>query len=104
MWQMLNWDLWFDDGFSKPTRDNQLIPFHKDEHTFWKSDDVRDWRKLGYDYPILSGRKHNSKEDRMDILKEIAFLYGDLTKQLYNGTPSENKEKDDFVITVIYDR
>lgn len=57
MWQMLNWDKWFDDKNSLPTRDSQLTPFHKTTTTFWKSDDVRDWKALGYEYEIPQGTK-----------------------------------------------
>lgn len=102
---MLNWDSWFDDEHSKSTINDNLLPFHKDEErNFWKSDDVRDWRQLGYDYPILKGRKSNNEQDRKNILKEIESLYGHSTKQLYNGLPAHHGGDDDFIITVVYDR
>lgn len=104
MWQMLNWDKWFDDKYSLPTKDSQLTPFHKTTTTFWKSDDVRDWKTLGYEYEILQGRKHESKEDRDKVLEDISKLYGDPTKSLFNGLPKHEGTHDDFVITVIYDK
>jgi tyrosinase len=105
MWQILNWEKWFDDNHSKPTKDNKLTPFHKDaDRNFWKSDDVRDWRALGYEYEILQGRTHDSMDDRTKILEDIAKLYGNPTKNLFDRLPKDHGDQDDFVITVIYDK
>ncbi|KAJ5589654.1 Di-copper centre-containing protein [Penicillium hordei] len=105
MWQILNWEKWFDDTYSKPTKDNKLTPFHKDANrNFWKSDDVRDWRALGYEYEILQERTHDSMDDRKKILENIAELYGNPTKNLFDGLPKNDGDRDDFVITVVYDK
>ena len=104
MWQMLNWENWFDDDYSKPTKENELRPFHKDTTSFWKSDDVRKWQNLGYEYEILQGRKHEVKEDRDKVLKDIFKLYGKPTTELLDGLPKPGPDDDDFVITVIYDK
>lgn len=101
---MLNWDRWFDDEHSKLTKDNNLIPFHIDEQrNFWKSDNVRNWRELGYDFEILQGRTHSDK-DRIGILSDIDQLYGKPTKKVLDGLPKDDGDEDDFVITVIYDK
>ena len=108
MWQMLNWKKWFDDDYSKLTKCDELWPFHKTTTTFLKSDCVREWRDLGYEYKILQGLDHNVKEDRNKVLEDIADLYGEPTKHLFKGLPDhdgKHKDKhDDFVITVIYDK
>ncbi|KAI9370863.1 Di-copper centre-containing protein [Aspergillus egyptiacus] len=105
IWQMLNWEKWFDDKYSKQTKDNDLLPFHIDEQrNFWKSDNVRNWRDLGYDFEILQDRSPSSLEDRKNILREIDELYGKPTKTLFGRLPDFHGEKEDFVITVIYDR
>ncbi|KAL4759696.1 uncharacterized protein BDW70DRAFT_161397 [Aspergillus foveolatus] len=105
MWQILNWEKWFDDDRSKLIKDNTLTPFHKDaDRNFWKSDDVRDWRALGYDYEILQGRTHNYMDDRKGILKCIETLYGNPTKNLYEGLLKHHGDREDYVITVVYDK
>lgn len=105
MWQMLNWDLWFDDKHSKEVKNDDLLPFRKNQKgEFWKSGDVRNWRALGYDYPILKGLDCTKKGDRDKILKEIGNLYGAKTERLYDGLPLHDGYEDDFIITVVYDR
>lgn len=105
IWQVLNPQLWFDDDHSKPTKDNDLSPFHKDnKRTFYKSDDVRDWRKLHYEYEILQGPTPGTDRPREDILNDIATLYGTPTKDLYGRLPEPEGSKDDYIITVIYDK
>ncbi|KAJ5812716.1 Di-copper centre-containing protein [Penicillium robsamsonii] len=104
MWQMLHWEKWFDDDHSKLTRNNELAPFHRTEKEFWKSDDVQDWRKLGYEYEILKGRTHSCEDDQKKIQGNIATLYGNHTKDLFDGLPKQDDRQDDFVITVIYDK
>ncbi|KAE8356243.1 common central domain of tyrosinase-domain-containing protein [Aspergillus coremiiformis] len=79
MWQILNWDKWFDDKESQKTLDKDLTPFHKDaDRNFWKSDDK--------------------------ILEDIATLYGNPTKTLFDRLPAAHGVQYDFVITVIYDK
>lgn len=105
MWQALNPNLWFDDDHSKRTKNNDLSPFHKDENrTYYRSDDVRDWRKLHYEYEILRGPKPGMDRPRGEILNGIAILYGTPTKDFYGRPPEPNGSKDDYVITVIYDK
>ena len=104
MWQMLNWEKWFDDDCSMPTKCDELWPFHKTETTFWTSNCVQEWDKLGYQYEILQGRDHNVKEDREKVLEDIEVLYGKPTEDLLDGLPPHKGEHDDFVITVIYDK
>lgn len=124
---MLNWNKWFDDGYSEKIKDSELIPFRrklkgeKDEKgeeltkdQFYKSCDVREWRNLGYDYAILEGLDHETiskgqdekkpSEDEKTLLKKIDELYGDPTKQLFGNHREYKRHPDDFVITVIYDR
>ncbi|CAG7917753.1 unnamed protein product [Penicillium olsonii] len=104
IWQSLNWDKWFDDKHSQPVRDNELKPFHDTERTFWKSDGVREWQKLGYEYGILKGRGHGDA-GRKPILDDIHRLYGSPTQNLFDGLPKgPSNEHDDYVITVIYDK
>jgi tyrosinase len=105
IWQMLNWDKWFDDKYSKQTKNSNLLPFHIDEQrNFWKSDNVRNWRDLGYDFEILQGRSHQSSDDRIKILQAIDELYGKATRDLFDRLPDNNGYKNDFVITAIYDK
>ncbi|KAJ5497079.1 Di-copper centre-containing protein [Penicillium fimorum] len=104
MWQMLHWKKWFDDDCSKPTQNNDLKPFHRTEEEFWKSDDVQNWRKLGYEYEILKGRTHHCDDDQKKIQADITKLYGNQTKKLFDGLPKQDGRQDDFVITVIYDK
>ena len=102
IWQTFNPKKWFDDKYSKPTPDDDLLPFHKSAAgRFWKSNDVQDWRKLGYDYEILQGR---TSDNRDKILKDIDTLYGVPTRTFFDGLPEVNGNQDDYVITVIYDK
>lgn len=105
IWQSLNWEKWFDDVFSKGAKNDQLRPFHKDSAgNFWKSDDVREWQKLGYDYEILKGRGHG-EEHRQEILDDINSLYGRPVQNRLDNLPTgPDGENDDYVITVIYDK
>ena len=104
IWQSLDWDKWFDDESSQPTRNNELTPFHDTKETFWKSDEVREWQKLGYEYEILKDRGHGL-DDREPILAEIHRLYGRPTQDLFDNLPTgPSEESDDYVITVIYDK
>ncbi|CAG8195279.1 unnamed protein product [Penicillium salamii] len=105
IWQSLNWEKWFDDRFSQKAKDNLLTPFHKDtDGTFWKSDDVREWQKLGYDYEILKGRGH-ANEHRQEILDDIKSLYGRHVETRLDKLPKgPHGENDDYVITVVYDK
>ncbi|PKY00109.1 Di-copper centre-containing protein [Aspergillus campestris IBT 28561] len=102
IWQALNPKKWFDDDYSKLTVNNDLLPFHKDAAgNFWKSDDVQDWRTLGYDFEILQGR---TSDDRDEILEDIDKLYGLPTRDLFDKLPDVNGHQDDYVITVVYDK
>ncbi|KAL3436396.1 hypothetical protein BDV09DRAFT_184332 [Aspergillus tetrazonus] len=79
MWQILNWEKWFDDDKSKLIKDNELTPFHKDaDRNLWKSDD--------------------------EILIGIETLYGKPTKSLYGLLPKHHGDREDYVITVVYDK
>ncbi|KAK1143577.1 hypothetical protein N8T08_006187 [Aspergillus melleus] len=123
IWQALNGsggqngngdaEKWFDDEHSAETRDNDLRPFRKADGNFYKSDDVEKWRDLHYDYAILQDEQAGAKKklaDRETILERLDKLYGDPTRDLYAHIPDPNnktddeKERDDYVITLIYDR
>ncbi|KAI1090370.1 common central domain of tyrosinase-domain-containing protein [Rostrohypoxylon terebratum] len=72
IWQSLNDETWF---VSNSCATEHLEPFHKDEkQSSFTSNDVRDWRALGYDYAIT--QEGHSKEN---IKKEIDCLYGNQT-------------------------
>ncbi|KAI0890804.1 tyrosinase domain protein [Annulohypoxylon nitens] len=91
IWQSLNPENWFD-GDSESSLYNELTPFHKDkEATTFKSNDVRDWRKLGYEYAI-------TKKDTEDIKKDIDELYGN------ESLTRDSVPKRDYILSIRYDR
>lgn len=105
---------WFDDEHSKLVQNDELKPFKKADGTFYKSNDVEVWRSLGYDYEILQKVDATTKEisnaDKGTINAKVLELYGRHTRDLYNDVPDENNpkdkgdDKDDYIITVKYDR
>ncbi|KAK7740873.1 hypothetical protein SLS62_010970 [Diatrype stigma] len=84
IWQTLNPDKWFKSDIQRYfdqkivgsgdviTDQTPLRPFHKDEDgTVWMPNDTRDWFKMGYTYPELSG-----KETSTDLIKMVNNAYG----------------------------
>ncbi|KAH8432716.1 tyrosinase [Aspergillus melleus] len=104
---------WFDDEYSAKARYNDLTPFRKPDGQFYKSDDVEKWRDLNYDYGILQDDQTGTKKkpaDRETIINRVCELYGDHVRDLYARIPDSNnktddeKERDDYVITVVYNK
>ena len=58
---------------------------------FFKSDDVRDWQDLNYDYAIT--------KDPSEIESKIFDLYGKRTKAIY-----EKCDKEDYILSIRYNR
>lgn len=58
---------------------------------FFRSDDVKDWRSLNYDYAIT--------KDASRIRKEISDLYGQRTKEVYKDFGEE-----DYILSIRYSR
>ncbi|KAM3068241.1 hypothetical protein ACMFMG_011286 [Clarireedia jacksonii] len=114
-----NPDLWKADP--KPT--DPLNPFHKEStgrNASYTSDDVKNWRKLGYDYKILEARAEDYKADgTLNRHRYVAHVRKDINK-LYSTTRSEvldamhtggealketlGKNQTDYVINVLYNR
>ncbi|PIG80893.1 tyrosinase domain protein [Aspergillus arachidicola] len=96
IWQSLNPDSWFDDDKSKVSKDDDLRPFHRfcektREVVFFRSDDVKDWRHLNYDYAIT---KHPSR-----VAKEVFELYGQRTSEVYKEFGNK-----DYILSIRYNR
>ncbi|PWY95168.1 Di-copper centre-containing protein [Aspergillus sclerotioniger CBS 115572] len=98
IWQSLNPDKWFDDD-SQQSRNDDLKPFHKDNNAFYKSDDVRYWRKLNYDYAItqIPGNDLCQVRNPEEIEDDVRRLYGRRREDLYRG-------KQEYVLTIKYNR
>ncbi|ODM17575.1 hypothetical protein SI65_07250 [Aspergillus cristatus] len=104
IWQFLNPTKWFD-GDSASALNNNLLPFSKDDkHEIYKSEDVKDWRKLGYDYEILQGKDDHNQEHIRQVKKDIDTLYSKRTRALFPGLDKEERDESDYIITVYYNR
>lgn len=104
IWQFLNPTKWFD-GDSASALNNDLLPFSKnDKHEIYKSEDVKDWRKLGYDYEILQGKDDHNQEHIKQVKKDIDTLYSKRTRALFPGLDKEERDESDYIITVCYNR
>nr|6JU5_A Chain A, Tyrosinase [Aspergillus oryzae] len=96
IWQTVNSGSWFNDDKSKVSKDDDLRPFHRfcektRKVVFFRSDDVKDWRSLNYDYAIT--------KDASRIRKEISDLYGQRTKEVYKDFGEE-----DYILSIRYSR
>ncbi|KAB8274760.1 common central domain of tyrosinase-domain-containing protein [Aspergillus minisclerotigenes] len=96
IWQTVNSGSWFNDDKSKVSKDDDLRPFHRfcektRKVVFFRSDDVKDWRSLNYDYAIT--------KDASRIGKEIFDLYGQRTKEVYKDFGAE-----DYILSIRYSR
>ncbi|GMG07273.1 unnamed protein product [Aspergillus oryzae] len=94
IWQTVNSGSWFNDDKSKVSKDDDLRPFHRfcektRKVVFFRSDDVKDWRSLNYDYAIT--------KDASRIRKEISDLYGQRTKEVYKDFGEE-----DYILSIRY--
>lgn len=120
IWQALNVDNksnWFDksdeqlpdDGnWSIPTNaidtpQTPLAPFHTDtKGTYFTSDGIQDWMKLGYSYPELQPwldkYKKDGKFDETLYLTDIKYQL----KTLYS--PPETDATQDYIVNVRYKR
>ena len=109
MWQVLNWDLWFDHPQAlDPTPDQALHPFHDDDHhRSWTSNKGRDWRKSNYQYDDLKDMPSGvpTEEFRTSLRKHINKLYPSTSSIVAPlGYTLENDSFNDYVINVVYDR
>ncbi|KAI9928587.1 hypothetical protein AWENTII_000660 [Aspergillus wentii] len=109
IWQVLNPDLWFNDDDSCPSKDNDLVPFHKDaDRNFFKSvsdsDCVRKWTNLGYDYEILQGSAPGRERPIDELKAHLKTLYGQKTEDIYHELPLPHGLKSDYIISAVYDR
>lgn len=125
IWQTLNHTSWFTrndkpycsskaNADSLDTQTTPLAPFHLDAHgSFYNSNSIRDWTKLGYSYPELQPwlPEYNPSGvfDRRRYIKaikrQINHLYGS-TRRLVLGSPWEKIGglQNDYIINVIYER
>ncbi|BCS28232.1 uncharacterized protein APUU_61280S [Aspergillus puulaauensis] len=95
IWQELNPDNFFTDGYrgdfdqkviglpTTVTPTTPLRPFHKDEEgNYWTSQEVRDFRALGYNYPDLHPVKPDSVAAfdvdgyKTKLLEQVTLKYG----------------------------
>lgn len=96
MWQVINWQAWWDTLEPKHSKPNQpnptphdpLVPFHNvsngdPDKDYWTSDLARDWTKLHYQYDnlvpqpgaILPDGTLNEEEYKYDVLSYIYKTY-----------------------------
>jgi hypothetical protein len=130
IWQTLNKTKWFD-GLSPDDQqaDGELPPFHTKDNKIFKSDDVKNWTKYGYQYEILVRRLGETEpeyikriEDQLAkdynhsgkaVLDAPTEVTGTLSQQastqqvpLKASTDASESEKTypDYIADVIYDR
>ncbi|MCJ1266573.1 hypothetical protein MMC22_006458, partial [Lobaria immixta] len=126
IWQTLNPTSWFTredkpygcsskaNADSLDTQTTPLTPFHSDaQGSFYNSNSIRDWTKLGYSYPELQPwlTEYNPSGvfDRHRYIKaiqrQINYLY-DSTRRLVLGSPwaKIGGLQNDYIINVIYER
>lgn len=90
------------DTIDTPT--TPLAPFHTDtEGTYYTSDGIRDWMKLGYSYPELQPwldkYKTHGRFDKKLYLKDIKYQL----QKLYSPGELSNYTTD-YIINVKYKR
>ena len=112
MWQVLNWEMWFNNPnpYPKdPSPSDPLHPFHYDtQGNSWTSDRGRDWRHSHYQYDDLKDMPPGdpTPEYQASLWEHISQLYPS-TSSIIQDTPGftlEGNKFNDYLINIIYDR
>ena len=73
IFQIFNPDLWFNDAKDVPTSDSDLAPFFRTAEPAkeWNSNDVRNWKMLGYQYDGLDRLPNETNAQRISRLANV---------------------------------